>query len=167
MCTDQSEDGIEVFNLAAQDDVILNGQDSELFDISYYLSEEDALNSNNPLDPIIENSTNPQTIYARVESNQAYDCYSITSFDLAVCQIPEGISPNGDGYNDTFILNGYNVNTLYIYNRYGKVVYNTNNYNNDWAGQSNEGKKLTVGTYFYHMIYDNNLQKTGCVYLNY
>jgi len=145
----------------------LNGQDSELFDISYYLSEEDALNSNNPLDPIIENSTNPQTIYARVESNQAYDCYSITSFDLAVCQIPEGISPNGDGYNDTFILNGYNVNTLYIYNRYGKVVYNTNNYNNDWAGQSNEGKILPVGTYFYHMIYDNNLQKTGWVYLNY
>jgi gliding motility-associated-like protein len=167
VCTDQSEDGIEVFNLAAQDDVILNGQDSELFDISYYLSEEDALNSNNPLDPIIENSTNPQTIYARVESNQAYDCYSITSFDLAVCQIPEGISPNGDGYNDTFILNGYNVNTLYIYNRYGKVVYNTNNYNNDWAGQSNEGKKLPVGTYFYHMIYDDNLQKTGWVYLNY
>ena len=167
VCTDQSEDGIEVFNLSAQDDVILNGQDSELFDISYYLSEEDALNSNNPLDPIIENSTNPQTIYARVESNQAYDCYSITSFDLAVCQIPEGISPNGDGYNDTFILNGYNVNTLYIYNRYGKVVYNTNNYNNDWAGQSNEGKKLPVGTYFYHMIYDDNLQKTGWVYLNY
>ena len=167
MCTDQSEDGIEVFNLADQDDVILNGQDSDLFDISYYLSEDDALNSNNPLDPIIENSTNPQTIYARVESNQAYDCYSITSFDLAVCQIPEGISPNGDGYNDTFILNGYNVNTLYIYNRYGKVVYNTNNYNNDWAGQSNEGKKLPVGTYFYHMIYDDNLQKTGWVYLNY
>ena len=44
MCTDQSEDGIEVFNLSAEDDVILNGQDSELFDISYYLSEEDALN---------------------------------------------------------------------------------------------------------------------------
>jgi hypothetical protein len=34
-------------------------------------------------------------------------------------------------------------------------------------GQSNEGKKLPVGTYFYHMIYDDNLQKTGWVYLNY
>ena len=112
-----------------QNDIILNGQDSELFDVSYYLSEDDALNSNNPLDPIIENSSNPQTIYARVESNQAYDCYSITSFNLAVCQIPDGISPNGDGYNDSFILNGYNVNTLHIYNRYGKLVYSTNNYN--------------------------------------
>ena len=167
ICTDQSEDGIESFNLSDQDDIILSGQDSELFDISYYLSEEDALNSTNALDPIIENSTNPQAIYARVESNEAYDCYTITSFNLAVCQIPEGISPNGDGYNDAFILNGFNVNTLYIYNRYGTLVYKSNNYNNDWEGQSNDGKKLPVGTYFYHMIHDDNLNKTGWVYLNY
>ena len=167
MCTDQSEDGIEEFNLTNQNDVILNGQDSDLFDISYYLSENDALNSNNPLGSIIENSTNPQTIYARVESNQAYDCYSITSFNIAVCQIPQAISPNGDGYNDTFILNGYNVNSLHIYNRYGKLVFKTNNYTNDWGGESTQGKKLPVGTYFYHMIYDNNLKKTGWIYLNY
>ena len=167
ICTDQSADGIESFNLSDQDDIILSGQDSELFDISYYLSEEDALNSTNALDPIIENSTNPQTVYARVESNEAYDCYTITSFNLAVCQIPEGISPNGDGYNDAFILNGFNVNTLYIYNRYGTLVYKSNNYNNDWEGQSNDGKKLPVGTYFYHMIHDDNLNKTGWVYLNY
>ena len=102
-----------------------------------------------------------------MESNEAYDCYTITSFNLAVCQIPEGISPNGDGYNDAFILNGFNVNTLYIYNRYGTLVYKSNNYNNDWEGQSNDGKKLPVGTYFYHMIHDDNLNKTGWVYLNY
>ena len=118
-----------------------------VFDISYYLSEDDALNSNNPLDPIIENSMNPQTIYARVESNQAYDCYSITRFNIAVCQIPQAISPNGDGYNDTFMLNGYNVSSLHIYNRYGKLVFKANNYNNDWGGESNEGGKLRVGTY--------------------
>ena len=167
MCTAESQDGIEIFNLSDQNDIILNGQDPDLFDITYYLSEEDAINSNNSIEPVIENTTNPQTIYVRVESNQAYDCFSITSFIISVCQIPEGISPNGDGYNDTFILKGYNVNTLYIYNRYGKLVYKANNYNNDWAGESNEGKKLPVGTYFYHMVYDSSLQKTGWVYLNY
>ena len=75
VCTDQSEDGIETFNLAAQDDIILNGQDSELFDVSYYLSEEDALNENNPLDPIIENSTNPQIIFARVENQGCWNAW--------------------------------------------------------------------------------------------
>ena len=64
-------------------------------------------------------------------------------------------------------LNVFNVNTLYIYNRYGTLVYKSNNYNNDWEGQSNDGKKLPVGTYFYHMIHDDNLNKTGWVYLNY
>ena len=65
------------------------------------------------------------------------------------------------------MLNGYNVSSLHIYNRYGKLVFKANNYNNDWGGESNDGGKLPVGTYYYHMIYDNNLQKTGWVYLNY
>ena len=54
-----------------------------------------------------------------------------------------------------------------IRDRYGTLVYKSNNYNNDWEGQSNDGKKLPVGTYFYHMIHDDNLNKTGWVYLNY
>ena len=54
-----------------------------------------------------------------------------------------------------------------IYNRYGKLVYSTTNYVDNWEGQSNEGDKLAVGTYFYHIIYDENLEKTGWVYINY
>ena len=79
----------------------------------------------------------------------------------------EGISPNNDGYNDTFELKGYDVKSLKIYNRYGKLVYSTTNYADNWEGQSNEGDKLAVGTYFYHIIYDENLEKTGWVYINY
>ena len=103
----------------------------------------------------------------RVEDTNAFECYSTTSFDLVVCLIPEGISPNNDGYNDTFELKGYDVKSLKIYNRYGKLVYSTTNYADNWEGQSNEGGKLAVGTYFYHVIYDENLEKTGWVYINY
>ena len=102
-----------------------------------------------------------------MESNNAYNCFSITSFDLAICLIPEGISPNNDGYNDRFELKGYDVKSLKIYNRYGKLVFSTTNYNDSWEGESNDGDKLPVGTYFYHMIYDDNLEKTGWVYVNY
>ena len=167
LCNPLDLSNTQVFDLSSQDEIILEGQNIENFEVTYHLSEEDALNDINSLETQYQNVTNPQTIYARVESNNAYDCYSITSFDLVICLIPEGISPNNDGYNDSFELKGYDVKSLKIYNRYGKLVFSTTNYNDTWEGQSNEGNKLPVGTYFYHIIYDENLEKTGWVYVNY
>ena len=157
----------QIFDLNSQNDIILEGQNMDTYTITYHISEDDALSGINPLESQYENISNPQTIYVRVEDTNAFECYSITSFDLVVCLIPEGISPNNDGYNDTFELKGYNVNSLKIYNRYGKLVFNTTNYTDNWEGQTNDGKKVPVGTYFYHIIYDENLQKTGWVYVNY
>ena len=157
----------QIFDLESQNEIILEGQNLDSYNITYHISEEDALSGLNPLESQYENISNPQTIYVRVEDTNAYECYSTTSFDLVVCLIPEGISPNNDGYNDRFELKGYNVQSLKIYNRYGKLVFSTTNYADNWEGQSNEGNKLPVGTYFYHMIYDENLEKTGWVYINY
>ena len=167
LCDPLNINNNQIFDLSSQNEIILEGQNIDNYEITYHLSENDALEGINQLETQYQNITNPQTIYVRVEDNNAYECYSLTSFDLVICLIPEGISPNNDGYNDTFELKGYNVNSLKIYNRYGKLVYSTTNYNDNWEGQSNDGNKLPVGTYFYHMIYDNNLEKTGWVYINY
>jgi gliding motility-associated-like protein len=167
LCNPLDLSNTQVFDLSSQDEIILEGQNIENFEVTYHLTEEDALNGLNTLDTQYQNISNPQTIYVRVESNNAYNCFSTTSFDLVICLIPEGISPNNDGYNDSFELKGYDVKSLKIYNRYGKLVFSTTNYNDTWEGQSNEGNKLPVGTYFYHMIYDENLEKTGWVYVNY
>ncbi|WP_035654436.1 choice-of-anchor J domain-containing protein, partial [Flavobacterium saliperosum] len=40
-----------------------------------------------------------------------------------ICEIPKGISPNGDGKNDSFDLSGLNVTKLSIFNRYGVSTY--------------------------------------------
>ncbi|MFV0564245.1 MAG: gliding motility-associated C-terminal domain-containing protein [Flavobacteriaceae bacterium] len=71
--------------------------------------------------------------------------------------IHNAFSPNGDGKNDTFFIEDIELfeNTLKIYNRWGHLVYEANNYKNDWDGTSafgvviNKGKKLPTGTYFY------------------
>ena len=157
----------QLFDLGSQNEIILDGQNFDSYNITYHISESDAINGNNQISYQYVNVSNPQTIYARVEDINAFECFSTTSFDLVVCQIPEGISPNNDGYNDAFELKGYDVRILKIYNRYGKLVFNTTNYSGNWEGQSNNGKKLPVGTYFYHMIYDENLEKTGWIYVNY
>ncbi|WP_460982503.1 T9SS type B sorting domain-containing protein [Spirosoma fluminis] len=75
--------------------------------------------------------------------------------------IPEGFSPNGDGLNDVFVIQGVPVGTsvqVQIYNRMGHLVYQTMNYKNDWDGTSNVGsvvsnakQGLPDGTYYYQI----------------
>ena len=66
--------------------------------------------------------------------------------------INNGFSPNGDGENDTFFINGlelYPDNHLLVFNRWGNVVFETDSYTNDWGGVNLEGKALPDGTYYY------------------
>ena len=62
-----------------------------------------------------------------------------------------GMSPNGDGVNDVFTIDGlanYPDHRLIIFNRWGNEVYSTTDYQNDWRGDS-QGKPLPDGTYYY------------------
>ncbi|HRD52172.1 MAG TPA: gliding motility-associated C-terminal domain-containing protein, partial [Flavobacteriales bacterium] len=63
--------------------------------------------------------------------------------------VPNVFSPNGDGYNDRFVIDGitYTSNTVRIYNRWGQLVYEASNYQNQW-----DGDELPDGTYFYEVI---------------
>ena len=82
------------------------------------------------------------------------------------CMVPKGISPNNDGLNDSFDLDGFNVTKLSIFNRYGQEVYSRTNYTDEWFGQTNSGDELPTGTYFYSMERSNGESKTGWVYVN-
>jgi len=75
--------------------------------------------------------------------------------------IPEGFSPDGDGKNDTFVIQGaggFTVN-LAVYNRWGNIVYESKAYKNDWDGLANHGlvvgDKLPDGTYYYVVDLNN------------
>lgn len=257
VCDDMSRDGIEMFDLESHSPAILDGQDSSIFNVTYYLNEADAEAGVSALTSPYTNIATPQTIFARVESNVAVDCYSITDFDLIVsdipsasfnndnvdyevcpnatvpieislvpdgysgadvtveweldnapfsegsglsipvlvagtytayitfndtgcefivsetvieletCVIPEGISPNDDGLNDTFDLSSYDVTRLEIFNRNGTLVYSKDNYQNEWFGQTNKGEELPVGTYFYTMTYEGGAKKRSAwVYIS-
>ena len=61
--------------------------------------------------------------------------------------VPNVITPNGDGLNDTFTVRSLGVypdNELRIFNRYGKEVFAQENYANDWAAE-------TPGMYYYEL----------------
>ncbi|WP_204344666.1 choice-of-anchor L domain-containing protein [Psychroserpens algicola] len=95
-------------------------------------------------------------------------CSSITTqtvIELESCVIPQGISPNGDGMNDTFDLSSYEVSKLEIFNRLGTLVYSKTNYTDEWYGQTNDGEELPVGTYFYTMEYRDGERRSAWVYI--
>ena len=79
-----------------------------------------------------------------------------------------GFSPNGDGINDHFTIEGielYPLSILRIYNRWGAKVFQTTGYKNDWAGTFQD-KNLPDGTYFYYLDKDKNSSYTGYIQIN-
>mgnify|MGYP000411443009 CR=1 FL=1 len=82
----------------------------------------------------------------------------------------QGFSPNGDGKNDTFIIPGIlgrQPNRLTIMSRTGAVVYDVENYKNDWAGKGQNGQDLPDGTYYYVLdFYGKFPTVSNYVYIN-
>ena len=81
-----------------------------------------------------------------------------------------GISPNGDGINDSFTITGIESlpnNTMTIFNRWGNQVYFTHGYTNDngWRGTWN-GKNLPDGTYFYLLDTGDGRKLTGYIQIH-
>ncbi len=65
--------------------------------------------------------------------------------------IPNIFSPNGDGVHDKWIiqyLDTYPGSTVDIYNRYGQLIYHSDEYKTPWDGTVN-GKPVVIGTYYY------------------
>jgi gliding motility-associated-like protein len=83
--------------------------------------------------------------------------------------IPEGFSPNGDGKNDTYVIENITGNatiSLVVFNRWGGAVYTSSNYQNDWDGRAKSGEDLPSGTYFYKIQFsDGRPQSEGSLTL--
>ena len=75
------------------------------------------------------------------------------------------ITPNGDGYNDKWVVSSDAIIDpveVWIYNRAGSLVYHAASYNNDWTGTYN-GNPLPGGTYYFVMKDATGKQFTGNV----
>ncbi|MEL6660018.1 MAG: cohesin domain-containing protein, partial [Bacteroidota bacterium] len=66
------------------------------------------------------------------------------------------ITPDGNGSNDEFIIfcaEALTDNHLEIYNRWGQLVFMTDNYDNTWEGTSQNGDELPAGPYYWVLDY--------------
>jgi gliding motility-associated-like protein len=115
---------------------------------------------------------NDSTIANPIATPKASTTYTVTIRSNEGCEIstevlvsvicdtlfvPTGFSPDGNTVNDTYVIDGlskYPGNILYIYNRWGNLVYKKRDYDNTWDGTSNVagvylGQQLPNGTYYF------------------
>ena len=84
------------------------------------------------------------------------EAFSSNNFKRYVLNV---LSPNGDGKNDTWIIKNideYPNNTVSVYERSGRRVFNEKSYKNTWNG-SYKGTLLAEGAYFYVIEYGNGI----------
>lgn len=106
VCDDVSGDGIASFNLSTKTNEVLSTVPSSNYNISYHYSLDDAENNTGAITNTIQNTTNPQTIFVRIEDTNS-GCLAYSSFNLVVNPLPEVIAPSpivvcDDANNDGF-----------------------------------------------------------------
>lgn len=110
----------------------------------------DNANSGNPNAQPYQTTTYTLTV---VDANGCTMWDTVTIFVESIDDvfIPNAFSPNGDGVNDVFYIVPFGLTDLenfVIVNRWGEVVFRTNDFSQGWDGRVN-GTPQPLGTYVY------------------
>ena len=79
-------------------------------------------------------------------------------------ELPNTISPNGDGFNDVWVIpntySGRGSVRIDLMDRRGRIVYSTNNYQNNWP-ESSTTLPMGVSVYYYDISENGKTKKRG------
>lgn len=150
--------------LTQYESVILNGDGNGVPTWSPSENLSDPNNFNPSASPI------KSTTYTLTLAN-AFNCLSYDTVMVSVIiPIPNAITPNGDGVNDTFIIDKikeYEKSKLTVFSRWGLKVYDASPYKNEWDGKSTNGVVLPDDIYYYELEYGNGeTPLTGFILIN-
>lgn len=82
------------------------------------------------------------------------------NFDISILEpfdslgiVPNVITPNGDNMNDTYKISGvsnpcWDVMSVEIFNRWGILIYESDDPEFEWDGKNKSGAEVPAGTYF-------------------
>jgi gliding motility-associated-like protein len=120
--------------------------------VTYLWTPNIGINDNTLKNPVITGGDNDQLYTLTIT-----DALGCTAYDQALVKVSPVIvinntfTPNGDGVNDLWTINGLSAYTdvvVDIYNRYGIGMYHSIGYGKPWDGTYN-GQPLPAATYYY------------------
>jgi gliding motility-associated-like protein len=130
--------GLATFDFSAYAESLKN-YDTEA--VTFHHSQQEADQGINPIGNTSAFTTveNPQRIYVRLDNGTCYTTASFLLYTKKCAPVTYNyVTPNGDGYNDTFYIEGLRnvfVNfKMSIYNRYGNLIWTGNHSQADWDG---------------------------------
>jgi gliding motility-associated-like protein len=155
-----------LFTIFADKDTLINGESTQLqilpsTGFTYQWVPSSFLNNANIFNPIatpISTTTISYTVeITEISTNcKYYKTIAISAFELLCDEptlfLPNAFTPNGDGENDILFVRGRIIEKLVlkIYNRWGALVFETNQQSIGWDGKY-KTKLVDPGVFVYHL----------------
>ena len=157
-----------IFSLKPYVDIIFSYTDEDILD----KNNKDIIESNlkaqryNPLldewndIEIISNADvdNNKVMANYIKNEDFFDNWRIVNdYNPSVIYVPRAFSPNKDGKNEEFKVYSSSIDpnnfNIYIYDRWGKLIFKSNDINKGWDGRVLGGSEIVpMGSYSYYII---------------
>ena len=114
------------------------------------------------LNPSVSPSQTTSYILSVTDTNGCQNSDSVSIFINGVLYVPNTFTPNNDGINDVFEINGQEIKEfeIWIFNRWGELLYNTKNMNSFWDG-TYKGNLVQIDTYVWKIKYEDYHKNYG------
>lgn len=130
-----------------------------------WVIEQDTMTIQNPTHTF-ENDGMYDVSLVVMDANGCIDTAKVTIEVISEMEVPNVITVNGDGINDLFEIKGLLPETkVIILNRWGELIYTSDNYANNWDGKDKSGKTVTEGVYTYLVLAKDGAKKHGFVHV--
>jgi gliding motility-associated-like protein len=118
---------------------------------NYWIVEGQQIQSTNLIYAFSQTGTYPVILFI----TDANGCSDSIQYMLSVIDdiiVPNIFTPNQDGMNEYFEIKNLSSETaLVVLDRWGNVVFESTDYQNNWTGKSMDGSELADGVYFYRV----------------
>ena len=118
---------------------------------TFIWSPDSLVDNASAANPIADPGQSMWFVLTVISPNGCTDVDSVYITVVPDVVIPSGFTPNGDGWNDTWIIDFIELFPdceVEIYSRWGELLFQSDGYTGPWDG-TYEGGDVPIGTYYY------------------